>query len=287
LATKSLLSKYSISYRYSLLLVEQTPRKNELNKSFIAFAPGFTDQMKAVYRDANTGSAQIDNSYLSLLPQPFTISLAERIQNQLGGNTFKYEQSTLNAFRSNAGNHKIIHIGTHAESDNLHPEFSRIIFAKDGAETGEGNSLYLFDIYDCELSSYLTVLTACETGKPGYQDGEGMISVAHAFSYAGSESIITGLWKIDEQSSAQIMENFYRNILRGMDKDEALRNAKLDYLSHANGRTLAPQYWAGLVLMGDTSPVIIQNNNSKAYLLIALILILLLGGYLIVRKRRL
>jgi len=83
------------------------------------------------------------------------------------------------------------------------------------------------------------MLTACESGKPGYQDGEGMISLAHAFNYAGSESILTGLWKIDEQASAMLLDLFYENLADGLPKDEALRQAKLSYLQQAEGRMLA------------------------------------------------
>src|SRR5690606_21468231 len=133
-----------------------------------------------------------------------------------------------------------------------HPEFSRLIFAKNTANIEEENSLFVDEIYNINLNANLTVLTACETGKPGFQDGEGMISLAHAFNYAGSESILTGLWKIDEQASSLVLSFFYENILKGMAKDEALRQAKLSYLSKAEGRMLAPQYWAGLVIMGDT-----------------------------------
>ncbi len=76
---------------------------------------------------------------------------------------------------------------------------------------------YFFSIfYDCDLSSQLTVLTACESGKPGFKDGEGMISLAHAFNCAGSESILTGLWKIDEQTSADnrrlLLQEFTRRV---------------------------------------------------------------------------
>jgi CHAT domain-containing protein len=105
-------------------------------------------------------------------------------------------------------------------------------------------------------------LTACETGKPTFQPGEGMISLAHAFNYAGSESILTSLWQIDEQSSTQILEYFYSNLEDGFRKDEALKKAKLDYLSKAEGRTLHPQYWAGLILMGDTAPIELSTSNN-------------------------
>jgi CHAT domain-containing protein len=200
-----------------------------------------------------------------LLPQPFTLDLAAKAGRLFGGRAFLHEQSTTGSFIQNAGHHRIIHIGTHAESDNLHPEFSRLIFAKDRDAAGEDNYLYLPQIYQCDLTADLAVLTACESGKPGFADGEGMISLAHAFNYAGSESIITGLWKIDEQVSALLMEQVYQNLLAGMTKDEALRQAKLSYLEQAGGRALAPQFWAGLVVMGDTGPVALNASRTLAW----------------------
>jgi len=132
-----------------------------------------------------------------------------------GGDAYLLERSTENSFKQFAGNHKIIYIGTHAQSDNLHPEFSRLVFAKSNAG-GEDNYLYLSEIYNCNLNADLAVVTACESGKAGYEDGEGMISLAHAFNYAGSESILTGLWKIDEQTSAVLIEAFYKNLVDGL-----------------------------------------------------------------------
>lgn len=287
LSSNSLLAKHAISYQYSLFLLGQQHGEAALDKNFVAFAPGFSDQVKNDYLAARGDSLEVDNAYLSLLPQPFATSLASKAQKLLGGNAFMFDQSTVPSFKINAGNHKIIHIGTHAESDNLHPEYSRLIFAKNPSANTDSNSLYLFDIYNCDLSSNLTVLTACESGKPGYADGEGMISLAHAFNYAGSESIITGLWKIDEQASARLMDLFYQNLLQGLQKDEALQQAKLTYLSEANGRMLSPQYWAGLVLMGDTTPVAIHTAVNYTSILLgisALILAIIL--FVLLRRRK-
>jgi len=270
LATKSLVANHAISYRYSLFLLEAPNKNAAANGNFVAFAPGFTDAIKSKYRNDIKDGEAADDSYLSLLPQPFTISLVSKIQKLFGGNLYLNEQSTITNFRSNARRHSIIHIGTHAESNNLHPEYSRLIFAKSASAPLEANSLFMPDIYNCDMSSGLTVLTACESGKPGYKDGEGMISLAHAFNYAGSESILTGLWKIDEQASMQLMDEFYQNLAAGLPKDEALQQAKLWYLKNNNGRMLAPQYWAGLVLMGDTAPLQLQPNRSYTLWWIAL-----------------
>jgi CHAT domain-containing protein len=226
---------------------------------------------------------EIDRSYLFLLPQPFSLSLAKKIKGLLGGSTFLSGQSTESSFKNNAGNHKIIHIGTHAESNNDRPEFSRLIFAKSASD--EDNSLFVDEIYNCNLTSNLTTLSACETGKPGFQEGEGMISLAHAFNYAGSESMLTGLWKVDEQASAILLETFYKNLTKGLAKDEALRQAKLTYLQNANGRMLAPQFWAGLVIMGNTMPVELKQKSNYWLFFLSGIFLLFVGGYFIYRRR--
>ena len=287
-ASGSLLSDFTISYNYSLFLLNTKKDPASVKNNFVAFAPGFSDEIKQDYQQAFKGSMDMDKGYLSLLPQPFSIGLATKIENLLGGKAFIYEQSTKNSFRENAGNNRIIHIGTHAESNNEHPEFSRLIFAKNISTGREDNTLFVDEIYNLDLSSELAVLTACESGKPGYQDGEGMISLAHAFNYAGSESILTGLWKIDEQASALLLDIFYENLLQGMDKDEALRAAKLSYLDKAEGRMLSPQYWAGLVIVGDTSPVDINRNHTARTGLILGILtgLVSLGGWFLWRRKR-
>ncbi len=288
LATNSLLSNYYITYNYSLFLLKQKSKIVNYKDNFIAFVPEFTDQMKHDYSLAVTDSIQFDASYINLLPQPFSIKLAKKYAKKFGGKIFTNEKATKQLFKKYAKQHKIIHIGTHAESNNLTPGLSRLIFAKDIYENSNNNdnSVYTFELYEYNLSSNLTVLTACETGKPTYQPGEGMISLAHAFNYAGSESILTGLWRIDEQSSSQIIRYFYDNLYSGMSKDEALQKAKLKYLKNANGRTIQPQFWAGLVLIGSEMPIhFLQTAHTLFYYVIALLFALLFAVLFLKMKR--
>lgn len=286
LAQNSLLSQHIISYNYSLFLVDKNSQTIGYKEDFVVFVPEFDDQMKENYRVAIRDSIDLDKTYLTLLPQPFTKDLAKSSTRLFGGESFLNEKSTEQVFKNSAKEHKIIHIGTHAESNNVSPELSRLVFAKSTDSTDlDDNYLYTYEIYNTNLSSNLAILTACETGKPSYQAGEGMISLAHAFNYAGSESILTSLWKIDEQSSAKIIEVFYKNIKKGMPKDEALQQAKLTYLSKAEGRTVNPEYWAGLVLIGDTSPIELQPSYTWIYwVLIGLVLLVLL--IFVLRRKR-
>lgn len=285
LAKHSLLHKHIISYNYSLLLIDKNKTPKFFEDNFIAFTPEFSDTMKSKYKTIITDSLYVDKTYLTLLPQPFIKKLAQASSKVFNGTSFANENASKQVFTKQAKEHKIIHIGTHAESNNISPELSRLIFAKNVNDTlsSEDNSLYTYEIYNQNLASNLAILTACETGKPTFQAGEGMISLAHAFNYAGSESMLTSLWKIDEQSSSKIIKLFYDNISEGLPKDSALQKAKLEYIATAEGRTLAPQYWAGLVLIGDTSPIDLKSSsNSVIYWIAGLILILII--VLLVRK---
>jgi len=285
LAENSLLARHSISYNYSLLLVSQEKSATYFDNNFVAFVPEFNDKMKEEYKISITDSLALDKTYLTLLPQPFALTLAKASAKLFDGKSFLNEQSTKQVFTNTAKEHKIIHIGTHAESNNLSPELSRLVFAKPLNETEDDNYLFVYEIYNCNLSSNLAILTACETGKPTWQPGEGMISLAHAFNYAGSESILTSLWKIDEKSSAKIVKLFYYQLARGLPKDKALQQAKLQYLIAENGRTLSPKYWAGLILIGDTLPISISSSTNRLIWAFGLLVLVVLGFYILMKRR--
>lgn len=257
----SLLAKYAISYHYSLYLLGRQANEEPRAANFVAFVPGFDQSGKERYRQRQKDSLALDNQYLRLLAQPNTRALARQLGGALGGRTYTDEESTVEEFKKTADGHHLVLIGTHAEYDNMNPDRSRLIFTKDPAGS-DSNALYLEDIYGCRVQSDLTILTACETGKPGYQDGEGMVSLAHAFNYAGSRNILMGLWKIDEKTSSSITGRMVEYLRQGLDAAEALRQAKLDYLATAPSRTLAPVYWAGLVMMGDAPVIEFEQANS-------------------------
>ena len=259
-ATLSLLNKHIISYRFSLLMLPQEYDK-PFERDYTAFAPGFFEHMKTDYQTLAQEIPTGGDTYMNLLAQPFTIDLVKNLKKRYQGALFLENKATATRFKEEAHGSKILHIGTHAESDNVSPDFSRIIFAKDTDSLHRDNSLYAHELYGYDLSSNLTVLAACETGKPGYQSGEGMVSLSHAFSYAGSQSLLTALWQVDEEISARILEHFYTYLSRGLSKPEALQRAKLDYLQQAEGRAAMPRYWAGLVLIGDTAPIVLEERT--------------------------
>lgn len=285
LTEKGLVANYAITYQYSLFLVGREVT-SKANRNYIAFVPGFDEKAKSTYRKKIEDSVLLDQQYLRLLSQPNTRGLARKLSKILGGEAITDERSTLDRFKAEASGHKIVHIGTHAEYDNMRPHRSRLIFSKDQQGT-DSNALFLQDIYACNVQSELTILTACESGKPGFQDGEGMVSLAHAFNYAGSQNILMGLWKIDEKSSSQITDKMVDYLQKGHSAATALQKAKLDYLSSAQGRTAAPAYWAGLVIMGDAAGIEFKPASPNlTWLWISIGLLAVAGLYIGWRRRQ-
>ena len=119
------------------------------------------------------------------------------------------------------------------------------------AEDGE-QFLYNRDLYNLTLNAEMVVLSACETGIGELQKGEGIISLARGFSYAGAKSIITTLWSINDEKSKELMLSFYSNLKEGQTKDAALRQAKLDFI-HKYSHRAHPFFWAAFIPIGDMS----------------------------------
>ena len=259
-----LISDYIISYYLSVDAALKYRRlKNSVNKEILAFAPEFTDSMKIAYRGMVTEKdPEFDGEYLTLLRQPFAANTADELQAQYAGLTFRNFEATEDNFKAKCGNYGIIHLGTHAELNATSPLLSRLVLAKSKSNDGY---LHAYEIYNLPLRAELVVLTACQTGSGKINSGEGVISLAHSFAFAGCPSLIMSLWEIDEKITSAIIDDFYKNLSHGYSKSEALATAKRNYLETAQGDLANPIYWAGMVLTGNTDPVIPEKKFSPFY----------------------
>jgi len=99
----------------------------------------------------------------------------------------------------------------------------------------------------------LVVLSACETGLGKIEQGEGIRSLGRSFMEAGAQATIISLWNVNDKSTALIMTDFYKQLKAGLPKDEALRQAKLNYLQNATSKYSHPYFWAAFIPAGDMS----------------------------------
>ncbi|HSO88958.1 MAG TPA: CHAT domain-containing protein [Draconibacterium sp.] len=255
-----LIRNYTINYSNSAnLLFNQIPANKKTRINAIAFAPE--------YKEGDF--IESANQKLTLIPLPGVQREVAQIAKIIKTQIFKGVDATENNFRANIENYDILHLAMHAFINDSLPAFSSLAFTQIETEDPTKNGLLnTTDIYNFKLNAQLTVLSACNTGTGQLKKGEGIMSLARGFLYAGCPSIIMSLWEVEDESGTQIMTSFYKNLKKGKTKDESLRLAKLEYLESVNSRRAHPHYWLGFVSIGDNSPLYISYDFYFFILLI-------------------
>ena len=146
----------------------------------------------------------------------------------------------------------LIHFACHAVINERFPLDSALAFTiPENPKEGQDNGLLqAWEIFErVRIDADLVTLSACESGLGKEMGGEGLIGLTRAFQYAGARSVLASLWKVEDESTAELMKRFYGYLKAGKTKDEALRLAQLDLIQSPNYS--APQDWAAFQLNGD------------------------------------
>ena len=170
---------------------------------------------------------------------------AEEVGRQFPGATVLVRrQATKPRTRESMGLQSLIHLATHADLDEVDPLGSALLFRPEGGDTGR---LEVQEIFGLDLHASLVILSACETSLGKLTQGDEVIGLTRAFIYAGSPSVISTLWRVDDRASYELMQEFYRNLKDGRGKAEALRDAQITTLA----KYPHPYYWAAYQLTGE------------------------------------
>ena len=248
-----LLKRHQISYSYSATLLREMRDKSHKQlpqNNFVAFAPFFEGNPGAL-----KNMYQLDELLRSeLTPLPYSGAEVAAAAKLMNGDIVAGRAATEEKFCSVAARYRIIHLSTHGKADNRLGDHAFLAFAE-VPDSLENELLFVRELYNLSLNADLVVLSACETGTGKLQRGEGIISVARAFAYAGAKSIVTSLWEVNDQSTAELTRHFYRELRAGSDKDEALRKARLRYIRETSVRQAHPFFWAAFQCVGDMRPL--------------------------------
>jgi len=242
-----LVKDHIISYAYSATLLKEMRNRqhSKTEHTYLGFAPSFADGVESLIRGKT----------YTLAPLKYNSTEINNIHGLLGeGTVFEGEEATENKFKSMAKDYSVIHFATHGLANNQDPDYSLLAFTEI-KDDKENEFLYVSDLYNTPLNAELVVLSACETALGKNYRGEGIMSLARGFSYAGAKSIFTTLWSVNDQATFQIVERFYRNLQGGMAKDEALQKAKVDFISQGNDLTSHPFLWSPYIMVGDMSAI--------------------------------
>ncbi|MGL5194126.1 MAG: CHAT domain-containing protein [Chroococcales cyanobacterium] len=178
-----------------------------------------------------------------LSPLPGAEKEAQNIAQLLNVTPLIGSQATEAAVVEKMLSSRVIHLATHGSFDPNRGIGSWLALTPTNTDDG---FLTAEEIFDLELNAELVVLSACDTGR-GRITGDGVVGLSRSFISAGVPSVIVSLWKVDDEATADLMQQFYQNWLNGDDKAQALRQAMLTTMQQYPD----PENWAAFTLIGE------------------------------------
>jgi CHAT domain-containing protein len=172
-------------------------------------------------------------------------------------------QATEKALVAALPGQRIIHIAVHGLADDrFGNKFGALALALSaGPRNGEWEApeddgfLSLHEICtlplgDCELA----VLSACVTNVGPQRPLEAGVTLAGGFLTAGAHRVVASHWSVDDRSTAELMEVFFREVASaaGQGQQASYARALQQARRQVRGQTQwsAPFYWAPFVLVG-------------------------------------
>jgi CHAT domain-containing protein len=261
-----LVNQFAISYHFSTAYLQRQAGIERRGASLIALGYGATQSGKLV----------------SLPGTLEEVSAIGKVMDDKNNSYLVDEEASERSFKSKVAQYNILHLAVHGVADTANAINSKLLFRAGG--DGEDGELFAHEVYGLNLDKLdLAVLSACESGTGKAQPGEGVMSIARGFAYAQCPSLIMSLWKINDKTSATIMAKFYGELNDGNDIDEALAQAKRNYLKGEKQIKSHPSYWAAFIAMGETKAIVVTRYPWKfifllvAFLFIGIVIRVLLG----------
>ncbi len=157
------------------------------------------------------------------------------------------QQATETRIKQLGEGYSVLHIASHGQFDASQPLASRLLLSADGSNDGV---LTVGELYDLSLPAKLVVLSACETGLGDVKNGGDVIGLTRGFLYAGASSVVSTLWMVADETTKQLMLDFYRQLQQQSQQDigEALTTAQRRIFRQVNPH---PYYWAAFQLTGS------------------------------------
>lgn len=289
-----LINHYNLSYAPSLsslrelLHLQNRYGRKKPNRTLLAVGDPYYGEFEQ--RSTSLSSRQLFQDFYSLSDIRFyRLKYASDEINRISrlfprSTVLEREKASEDLIKSaQLANYRIIHFAVHGLIDDQKPARSALVLTLDN-DPNEDGFLQMREIMNLKLNADLVVLSACQTGLGQFIRGEGLESLSRAFFFAGSSSVLTSLWAINDQVSSQFMERFYLHLKSSETLNEALRKAKLEMI--ASPVVSHPYYWAPFILHGNGQIKITRPVPNSQLLVIALTIAGLVFGTILIIKRK-
>lgn len=151
----------------------------------------------------------------------------------------------------NSNPFSIVHIATHGNFSS-NPEQTYVLDWTQRIKVEDLERLLRLNRQRDKQQIDLLILSACETATGDRRAALGLAGIAIR---AGARSTIGTLWQVNDASTAELMIQFYQNLLNPqLTKAEALRQAQLKLLNkenYADRDYNRAYYWASFVIVGN------------------------------------
>ncbi|MBL4648645.1 MAG: CHAT domain-containing protein, partial [Aureispira sp.] len=266
-----LIQEYAIHYEYSAAIMVNNQRKvNTTNGKILGFAANYGKQFdykKFPSQLTKERSAEETHTHNSAAPIPGTITELAQIEQRFKGDFYTHEAANERNFKQQLKhqNYSVVHLAMHGIVDYNHPAYSALLFTEN-LDSLEDNLLYSYETQHLNGNhANLVVLSACKTGYGKYAQGEGIISLGRSFMYAGVPSIVMTLWELNDETSIEVVQSFYTGLANGLTKDQAMQQAKIEYLQNNTGFTAHPFFWASMICIGDQQAIPLTQRPLDWY----------------------
>jgi len=226
----------------------ETSRRHASTRSALLFTRVWRQANSPIPRSEKPGGGW------TLAPLPSTRKEVEAIASLYPkSHVYLGREATEERAKSLGTDSGLIHFACHGLLDERFPLNSALALTlpEHPAEGQENGLLQAWEIFESmHLDADLVTLSACDTALGKEMGGEGLVGLTRAFQYAGARSVLASLWGVADYSTARFMERFYRYLLDGKPKDEALRAAQIDQIREKGGSS-HPFFWAAFELNGD------------------------------------
>lgn len=269
-----LLRDYRIKYCSSaILFLQMQKRDDEKSGGLLAFAPVFENKtttipnqdirmmFRSIDSTMNDGfiglKRLLDDNTITALPK--TRYEVQKIHNcfmsrGIDCQVFLHDKASELAVKNqDLKKYDYIHFATHGFANPINPHLCGLIASQNHISDTIANDGVLFfdELFILDLDARLVTLSACETGVGKLFRIEGNLSLSSALLHAGALNVMSSLWKVSDDSTADLMIRFYKNVLQQENLPNysfALQKAKLKairsrYYSH-------PFFWSAFVLSG-------------------------------------
>ncbi len=143
----------------------------------------------------------------------------------------------------------MVHIATHGQFSS-EPDQTYILAWKKLLKLKDLENLIRRSVPNQSSPIELLILSACETAKG---DKRATLGLAGMAVRAGARSTLATLWPVRDESTAKLMQEFYRQLKNNpqITKAEALQQAQLALWKNETLEWYLPYFWASYVLVGN------------------------------------